>query len=226
MIVFYCCKLWPGKKLIEKAVELGIKTAETDLDKRTKLIGEIFTFQDEDGMNCFNILFQSATENDFGQTKNIDIFESEQEINAGCRHFLCQSYRVKSILTNHFNPLFSSGADDRFCLIEEIEKSFFFLKDLGKLNDIDVMKIINRPGNNGRTLYHLASKFSESIMKFLTENSSKVNCISSAFETPLLKVISRNLTVLWKVNLTMPAGAESATFLALVFSSSLMIYGE
>ena len=175
LIVFYCCKLGPTQKLrnpIQKAVELGLETARTD-EGKIELVRDIFEFRDKLGMNCFNILFQCAAENDLGRYNNIDIFEDEIE-----------SERVKWILRNKRN----SETEDKVLLIEQIEKSFTFLKDLALSIDFNVRE--TRPGKNGRTLLHLASKFSEKITEFLIDFGVEVNIVSYAFETPLFKVIA------------------------------------
>ena len=74
-------------------------------------------------------------------------------------------------------------------LVPDIEKSFDFLMTWGQENDVDMIKVLNTPWNDGNTFLARALVFSPHITSVIIDRGVKVNSIDCRFITPFMKVI-------------------------------------
>ena len=73
-------------------------------------------------------------------------------------------------------------------MMHEIEDSCRFLIQYAKLNNVDLMTILNATTEHGKTLFFKASHFSESIAIDLFDYGVNVNSVDYLFQTPSFRV--------------------------------------
>ena len=73
-------------------------------------------------------------------------------------------------------------------MFSEIETTIMFLIKEGEKHGVDMSKVLNTRDKEGKTLFHMATEYSEKIALALLERNVIVNTISSDFNTPWFKV--------------------------------------
>ena len=156
-----------------------LKLAKLDLQKGST-IPELVLFC------CFRFPFKEALESliGFGRDQSQEflvrsIFEFRNFEGFNC---LMSIFKLATKYRSATNK-YPSGP-----MLLAIEKSFFFLIDLAKSNNLDLNRILNQTSKNGETIFHQASRFSKKITKYLLEAKVRVNCIDYHFMTSSYRV--------------------------------------
>ena len=73
-------------------------------------------------------------------------------------------------------------------MMTEIEDSIQMLIEMGVTNNVDMKRVLNHVGKNGKTLFQLASRYSEKVASQLLDRRVNVNTVDALFQTPEFRV--------------------------------------